>query len=400
MNRRKSVTTDLHYFNRPDLNNEWYYMLNGALMTNKMMPLIMISLLAMVTGYPQGLNHLFKSGDDGYVCYRIPAIITTNKGTVLAFAEARKTGCGDAGDIDLVVKRSFDGGKTWSGISMVWNDGENTCGNPAPVVDRKTGDIFLLSTWNMGTDHEPAIINGTSNDTRRVFVLSSSDDGNTWSTAREITKDVKKPDWTWYATGPCNGIQMRSKKYKDRLVIPCDHIEAGTKKYFSHSIHSDDHGATWKLGGTTPSDKVNECTVAELPKGKLLLNMRNYTSIRVRQTSTSTNGGETWSELQGDTTLIEPVCQGSLIWYDHKGRKPFLAFSNPANQKSRINMTVRLSYDQGITWAKKLVLFEGPSAYSNLVTLPNGNLACLYESGNKNPYEGIVFREISFDEFK
>jgi sialidase-1 len=104
--------------------------------------------------------------------------------------------------------------------------------------------------------------------------------------------------------------------------------------------------------------------------------------------------------LQGDTTLIEPVCQGSLIWYDHKGRKPFLAFSNPANQKSRINMTVRLSYDQGITWAKKLVLFEGPSAYSNLVTLPNGNLACLYESGNKNPYEGIVFREISFDEFK
>jgi sialidase-1 len=360
----------------------------------------MIFLIIGLTGFSQDMSHLFKSGDDGYLCYRIPAIITTNKGIVLAFAEARKTGCGDAGDIDLVVKRSSDGGKTWSGISMVWNDGENTCGNPAPVVDRKTGKIFLLSTWNLGTDHEPAIINGTSKDTRRVFVLSSSDDGNTWSTAREITKDVKKPDWTWYATGPGNGIQMKSKKYMDRLVIPCDHIEAGTKKYFSHSIHSDDHGATWKLGGTTPSDKVNECTVAELPKGKLLLNMRNYTNIRVRQTSTSTTGGETWSELQGDTTLIEPVCQGSLIWYDHKGRKPFLAFSNPANQKSRINMTVRLSYDQGKTWAKKLVLFEGPSAYSNLVTLPNGNLACLYESGNKSPYEGIVFREISVDEFK
>jgi len=364
---------------------------------------LLFILVGLSTGFAcfsQDISHLFKSGEDGYLCYRIPAIVTTNKGTLLAFAEARKTGCGDAGDIDLVVKRSSDGGKTWSGISMVWNDGENTCGNPAPVVDRKTGNIILLSTWNLGSDHEPAIINGTSKDTRRVFVLSSSDDGKTWSTAREITSAVKKPDWTWYATGPCNGIQMRSGKNKDRLVIPCDHIEAGTQKYFSHAIYSDDHGVTWKLGGTTPSDKVNECTVAELPKGKLLLNMRNYTDIRVRQTSTSTDGGETWSELKGDATLIEPVCQGSLIWYNHKGRKPFLAFSNPASQKARINMTVRLSYDLGKTWAKKLVLHEGPSAYSNLVTLPNGNLACLYEAGKAKPYEGIVFREISFGEFQ
>lgn len=360
----------------------------------------LVSQLIWVTAFSQSPNQLFRSGEDGYACYRIPAIITTVKGTMLAFAEARRSGCGDAGDIDLVVKRSSDGGKTWSGMIMVWNDGENTCGNPAPVVDRKTGKVFLLSTWNLGTDHEPAIINGTSKDTRRIFVLSSSDDGNTWSAAREITSSVKKPEWTWYATGPCNGIQMRSKKYKDRLIIPCDHIEAGTKKYFSHSIYSDDHGVSWQLGGTTPSDQVNECTVAELPKGKLLLNMRNYTNIRVRQTSTSTDGGETWSALQGDNTLIEPVCQGSLIWYDHKGRKPFLAFSNPASQNSRTNMTVRLSYDEGKTWAKSLVLYKGPSAYSNLVILPNGNLACFYESGISSAYEDIVFREISFDEFR
>jgi sialidase-1 len=299
-----------------------------------------------------------------------------------------------------VVRRSTDGGNTWGAMSIVWDDGENTCGNPAPVVDRKTGNIILLSTWNLGSDHEAQIINGTSKDSRRIFLLSSKDDGLSWSKAREITTDVKKPDWTWYATGPCNGIQIRSKKYKDRLVIPCDHIEAGTKKYFSHTIHSDDGGQTWKLGGTTPQDKVNECTVAELPGGKLLLNMRNYTNVRVRQTSTSFDGGETWSTLSGDTTLIEPVCQASMIWYNYKGRKPFLAFSNPASQTSRTNMTVRLSYDQGKTWAKKLVVHEGPAAYSNLVVLPNGNLACLYEAGKLSAYEGIMFKELSFSNFR
>ncbi len=356
--------------------------------------------LASSTGFAQEGNALFRAGDNGYACFRIPAIIKTTKGSLLAFAEARRNGCGDAGDIDIVVKRSSDGGKSWSEMSMVWDDAGNTCGNPAPVVDTKTGNIILVTTWNLGGDHEKQIIEGTSKDTRRVFVLSSADDGASWSTAREITSAVKRPDWTWYATGPCNGIQLAHKKYKGRLVIPCDHIEAGTKKYFSHSIFSDDGGKTWQLGGTTPTDKVNECSIAELPKGVLMLNMRNYTSVRVRQVSTSTDGGESWAALRGDTALIEPVCQGSLLWYSHKSRKPFLAFSNPANQKARVNMTVRLSYDQGKTWPVKQVVYAGPSAYSNLVVTPGGNLACLYEAGQKSPYEGIFFRELAVEAFK
>lgn len=363
-------------------------------------PLVtLLFLLFSLSVSGQSPQALFTSGEGGYACYRIPAIVTTNSGMLLAFAEARKNGCGDAGNIDLVIKRSADGGKTWSAMQIVWDDADNTCGNPAPVVDRKTGNIVLLSTWNLGTDHEKQIIDGTSKDTRRVFVLVSSDEGNSWSKAREITTDVKKSDWTWYATGPCNGIQMQSGKHKGRLVIPCDHIEAVSKKYFSHSIHSDDGGKTWKLGGTTPTDMVNECTVAELPKGKLLLNMRNYNATRVRQTSTSQDGGETWSELKPDSTLIEPVCQGSLLTFK-QGRKAVLAFSNPASQKTRTNMTVRLSYDQGRTWKSSQVLHKGPSAYSNLVQLPNGNLACFYEAGTKSAYESIVFEEISFSAFK
>lgn len=348
----------------------------------------------------QDLNYVFKSGEDGYKCYRIPAIVKTNKGIVLAFAEARKNGCGDAGDIDLVLKKSFDSGKTWSKMSVVWNDADNTCGNPAPVVDKKTGNIILVSTWNLGSDHEGQIIDSKSKDTRRIFVLMSTDEGETWSKAKEITRSVKQPNWTWYATGPCNGIQMESKKYKNRLVIPCDHIEADTKKYFSHTIHSDDGGTTWQLGGTTPSDKVNECSVVELPKGELMLNMRNYTNIRIRQVSTSKDGGQTWSVLRGDTALIEPVCQASLLWYDSKERKPFLAFSNPAHPKLRVNMTVKFSFDKGKTWSKQAVVYAGPSAYSNLIVLPDGHLACYFEAGLKSPYEGIVFSKLNFTDFK
>jgi sialidase-1 len=193
---------------------------------------------------------------------------------------------------------------------------------------------------------------------------------------------------------------MTAKPYSGRLVIPCDHIEAGTKKYFSHTIHSDDGGQTWQLGGSTPSDQVNECTVAELPDGKLMLNMRNYNQIRVRRVSTSTDGGATWSELVEDPALIEPVCQGSLLSCKGKGRKTLLAFSNPANAKTRTHMTVKVSDDLGKTWKRQKLLYEGPSAYSNLVLLPNGNLACLYESGLKSAYERIVFEEIPWLDIK
>ena len=140
------------------------------------------------------LNYLFKPGDHGYKCFRIPAVIKTSKGSLLAFAEARKNHCGDADDIDLVLRRSEDGGQTWSPMIIVWDDGGNTCGNPAPVVDARNGRIVLLSTWNLGGDHEPQIINLKSKDTRRIFVMHSDDDGLQWSTPREITTDVKQPD--------------------------------------------------------------------------------------------------------------------------------------------------------------------------------------------------------------
>lgn len=347
----------------------------------------------------QELNFIYKAGENGYSCFRIPAIVSTTKGTVLAFAEARKNNCGDAGDIDLVVKRSSDNGKTWSPLHLIWSDSTNTCGNPAPIVDRKTGNVILLSTWNIGTDHEKAIHAQTSADTRRVFVLWSSDDGVSWSAPTEITKDVKPQNWTWYATGPGSGIQIQNGVYKNRLVVACDHSVAGEKGSYSHSIYSDDDGKTWMLGGSTEVG-VNECTVAEISKGNLLLNMRNSGPARCRQISTSNDGGKSWSPIIADTTLIEPVCEGSLISYNYHRKKRCLIFSNPASKTSRTNMTVRISFNNGKTWPFQKVFYPGPSAYSNVTILPNGEIACLYEAGYNKPYEGIVFQKASFKEFK
>jgi sialidase-1 len=343
---------------------------------------------------PRPLNPVYVSGAGGYDTYRIPALLVTKAGTLLAFCEGRTASQSDTGDIDLLVKRSEDNGDTWSGQQVVWDDGANVCGNPCPVLDTDTGVIWLLLTWNLGTDHERQIIDQTSEDTRRVFVTHSDDDGKTWAPSTEITGDTKEDNWTWYATGPCTGIQLQRGPHAGRLVIPCDHIEAETRKYYSHIIYSDDHGAKWKLGGRTPTDQVNECQAVELADGRLMLNMRNYDrAMKTRAVSTSADGGMTWSPIKRDPQLPEPICQASLVRHTLAGTggKNRLLFSNPASQDGRVCMTLRVSHDEGNTWAFSKVLHPGPSAYSSLAALPDHSIGCLYEAGEKSPYESIVF---------
>jgi len=336
---------------------------------------------------------LWKSGSGGYDTYRIPALVVTNEGTLLAFCEGRKTGRGDAGDIDLLMRRSTDNGASWSEQQVVWNDEGNTCGNPSPVIDQRTGVIWLFSTWNRGDDHERQIIDQTSQDTRRVFVLSSTDDGVSWSAPRDLTATVKSPDWTWYATGPGSGLQLTQGPHAGRLMIACDHIEAGTKHYYSHVIFSDDHGVTWEIGGSTPEHQVNEGEVVELPGGRLLLNMRNYDRMKhQRQVAYSDDGGQTWTDQQFDPTLIEPIGQASLqryAWADSEVGSVLL-FSNPASTDSRTNLTVRASFDEGRSWPVQHTLHASPSAYSDLAVFPDNSIGCLYERGAESPYESIV----------
>ena len=214
---------------------------------------------------------LFVAGTEGYHSFRIPSLIVTRRGAILAFCEGRKHSRSDTGDIDLVLRRSRDGGRTWGPLQLVVDDGPNTMGNPCPVVDRNTGVIWLPITRNLGEDTQDRILDRASRGTREAWLLKSDDDGATWSKPVEITAAVKRPDWTWYATGPGCGIQLRS----GRLVIPCDHYVAETKMRRSHVIYSDDGGRSWKIGGVV-GDHTNECQVVELRDGSLLINMRSY----------------------------------------------------------------------------------------------------------------------------
>ena len=330
---------------------------------------------SMVTGLalaedaaePQNVQQdLYTGGDHGYQAYRIPSLVVTTKGTLLAFCEGRKDNIRDHGDIDLVLRRSTDGGETWSEQVIVHEEGDTekiTIGNPCPVVDRDTGTVWLPFCRN----------------NRKVFMTHSDDDGKSWAKPTEITANVKGKDWGWYATGPGHGIQLTRGKYKGRLVFPCDH--ASGKVGRSHVFFSDDHGKTFKLGQAT-GGKMNECEVVELADGRLLLSMRNGLGKGQRAFAFSKDGGETWSEPGLNENGYCPVCQSSIHRYSWEPN--ILLYSGPGGP-GRIEMTVRVSYDEGKTWPVAKRIDEAGSGYSDLAVMPDGSVCCFFESGWRKP---------------
>ncbi|MEL6671828.1 MAG: sialidase family protein [Bacteroidota bacterium] len=342
---------------------------------------------------------VFEAGEAGYHTFRIPAMVESFSGSLLAICEGRKEGQGDTGDIDLVMKRSGDGGSNWSSLQLIWDDGQHVVGNPCIIRDEERQMLHLLCTTNLGSDSEREIMLGQSEAGRRVYYLFSEDDGHSWSSPREITASVKDSSWRWYATGPGIGIQVQKGPHAGRLIVPCDHSvdsvlpDSLQLSYKSHIIFSDDGGKTWELGGTV-SPLVNECQITEVqdPPGGLLLNMRAYSGRNFRQQALSTDGGMTWSQPADMVSLIEPVCQASLLrytWADslHPG---LVVFANPASLR-RENLMIKYSFDEGNTWPYSQTIFPGPSAYSALARVGGQGLGCLFECGENSPYEAICF---------
>lgn len=370
-----------------------------------------VSLLATVAqiAHADPATTVFESGQDGYKVFRIPAIIKAANGDLLAYSEARQGD--DASEIDLVQKRSIDGGRNWGPLTVIQEsedfrdllekpDIEITIGNPAPVVD-------LLDADHPGRIWMPFTL---END--RVFVIFSDDHGNSWSPRREITDDVKKDEWGWYATGPVHSIQIQRGEYRGRLVIPCDHRlgddGADRGENGVHAVVSDDHGKTWRLGAIddTYADglNANETTVVELNDGGLYFNTRdqNGDAPGTRGEAWSRDGGETfesgsgeWQQFRPVGGVIDPpVVQCALL----RVSDDLILFSGPDENgpsgKGRSDLRIRFSKDEAKSWQDGPLLHTGPAAYSDMVLLSDNRAGVIFEAGDadqKSSYQRIVF---------
>jgi sialidase-1 len=340
----------------------------------------------------QGPEHLFVSGQEGYLRYRIPALLVAPNGDLLAVCEGRKDGGGLTGKIDIVLKRSADHGKTWSKLEVVAADGGNTLGNPCLLLDRKAGVVWLGLTRSLGSDTEEEIVAGTSKERTRVLVVHSKDSGKTWNAPRDISANARDPKWTWYGTGPGTGIQLAS----GRLVLPSYHATEKDGVYRSHMVFSDDGGKTWQRGAAV-GRQIGECHVVEKQDGSLVLNARTNEGKERRAGALSKDGGATWSEAEHDT-LFDPHCQGCLLRLPDADGKPRWLFSNPAGPKRR-NLTVRLSHDEGKTWPRSKLLQTGDAQYSSLALLPDGTIGCLYDRWESGNYQ-LYFTRFRLDDLK
>ena len=361
---------------------------------------------------------VFVSGTEGFKSFRIPAIIHAANGDLLAFSEGRVAGAGDFGDIDIVMKRSKDGGKSWSGIQTVAAYDNLQAGNPAPVLDltdpaHPKGRLFLF--YNTGNNHENEVRKG--NGLREVWYKTSTDAGLTWSDPVNITLMVHRPnqpkvnpsynfkeDWRSYANTPGHAMQFTNGKYKGRIYIAANH-SAGPPKpksidYQAHGFYSDDHGKTFKLSETISFGGSNEATAAEISGGRLMFNSRNQQGdVKARIVAVSKNGGIKWDTTYFDHNLPDPICEGSILTLENRKAGNILAFSNAADTKKRDNLTLRISFDDGKTWTKSYPVDksknneEDYTAYSDLVKTGKNTIGILYEF---NDYKSIVFKSIDW----
>jgi sialidase-1 len=304
------------------------------------------------------------------------------------------------------MKISRDKGKSWGPLIRVTDFNGQSCQNPTPVYIRQAGKILLLFTKRtVATDTEEEIRNGTAEGYVGAYIISSQDQGITWSPVQEITDQVKMKNWRWYAFGPGGAIVLqKGDTYQGRIIIPANHSTAGgsSNEYLgSHSVYSDDQGKTWKIGAADSQGmgtvNPNELTVVETRTGTLYYNTRNQNyqpdSLGNRAITYSRDGGVSFvRKFFHEPQLVTPVVHASLIRL-----KDRILFVAPSDFQERKNLALWISDDETLTWSTPFLLHEGWSAYSSSVCLEDNQVGILYETGTENPYQEIRFMGISLE---
>jgi len=346
---------------------------------------------------------VFVGGQDGVHTYRIPCLVTTNAGTLLAVCDARYPNENDPpNNIDQVVKRSTDQGRTWSRMQTIIDfPGMEAAGDPSVLVDRRTGRVWVFYAYcpeGIGSENsEP----GYTGKTIQNHAVYSDDDGVTWSKPVDITTQTKPKEWrtTWSAPG--RGMQTRD----GALVVPFNGLEKDNV-WTSHVIVSRDQGRSWSLSPAA-GHQTSESQVVELNDGSWMLNMRNQFAeykTGARQTAVTKDSGRTWSKQRTDPALVEPSCQASIVRYTSKldgYMKDRILFSNPGRDKvdDRWDMTVRMSYDEGRTWPVSKLVYHNRASYSCLTVLSDGTIGLLFEKGEKQSGNRRYVERLTFARF-
>ncbi|MHA1897396.1 MAG: sialidase family protein [Promethearchaeota archaeon] len=338
--------------------------------------------------YDKDLNYVsdvFISGKEGYASFRIPALLALPNNVVLAFAEGRVYSSSDFGDIDLVMKRSTDGGRTWSELRVLWDAGSLAVQNPSPVYIPSQNKVILAVTL----------------DRYQMHILESNDSGLTWSTPRKV-ENARHTDWVWSVNGPGHAILLNN----DRILIASAHYKNGI--WDSHFVYSDDFGETWQLGYIF-NEKSNECQAVQLLNGSvytILRQNREAPDPHYKKIAISDDYGESVSRIWVHKDLLDPICESSIIGFDNShnqaGRfnntKQILLYAGP-NSLNRENMTIKLSLDQGETWNISKTIYPAASGYSDLAILNGSSVLCLFENGKFLSHGRITLVNFDFSWF-
>ena len=360
----------------------------GVTADGQALPVKCVSAPNVIRRLGVGVRH---AGDDGAAAFRIPGLVTTNKGTLLGVYDVRYNSSVDLQEhIDIGLSRSIDGGKTWEKMRLPLAFGEygelpaaqNGVGDPSILVDTKTNTIWIVAAWTHGMGNQRAWWSSQQgmdvNHTAQLVLVKSTDDGKTWSEPINITEQVKHPEWYFLLQGPGRGITMED----GTLVFPIQYI--GKDRIPNAGImYSKDRGETWTIHNHARTN-TTEAQVAEVVPGTLMLNMRDNRGGS-RAVYTTSDLGMTWKEHESSrTALPEPVCMASLISVkaaDNVLGKDILIFSNPNTTNARKNITIKISLDGGNTWAHQLLLDEGENwGYSCLTMVDKETIGILYES--------------------